>query len=318
MALRFTGNSCWIASAVLVGITNAACATGEGSGPVRSDAPTAGAAWGNGASELGRNVEQEGMPEGPNSFVVDHASVVHVLDQVNHRIQVFRGGRHERSVNIPKATFTDLELDGANGYALLAPYGTPALVFVDLKGAKRAEVKLELREAPVPSLLSRLDRTDSGFWLTAEGAYRVQVCDLQGAPVEPTVLPGQAQVGSASLAARVDSRGLTLHRVAPGQEPETLSRIELDATTAHVTLLEPRPGGGAYVGLGLLGPEPGAARHWLLAVDSAGRQVGEASIDDPHGADVPDAIRRVRLGDDGRLYVMLAASTGVTIKEVTL
>ena len=284
--------------------------------------PVLEAGWGKSDGQLGQNVPEEGLPEGPKSFVADASGAVHVLDQENARIQKFAGGKLAASVGIPARAFDDVELFGSAGYALLDVHAPAAIVFVDGSGALASELALESAEVPEPSLITGLARSDDGYYVELSDDYLVRVADAGGKSVAPSVVPGQALGGSGALKAELsDPRHFGLYRVAlPEGDPSPLAEVAFAERVARRTLLAFSKGGGTLLGVVTeseqTDPEtPPSESASLVVLDTAGQEKHRIAL--PHASSVEDTFRSVKRGDDGNVYVMKVAPTGVQIVKVT-
>jgi hypothetical protein len=297
--------------------------TGSGatieSGPTVSTVVTA--PWGSADGQLGHNVPDEGLPEGPKSFAVDSHGVVHVLDPENGRIQKFSSGKSAGTVALPAARpFEDVEL-GESGYVLLDAHAQPALVFVSATGTVTSEVALEGPEIPEPSLITGLIQNADGWYVEIDGDYLVHVTDASGAALEQSVVPGQAIDGSVALKVeRVDDKRLALYRIGlPEGEPAALTELAFAERVAERSLLSPAKSGGYLLGVRTeqeqLDPEsPPASTSSLVVLDTAGNEKNRVEL--PHSDGVEDVFRTVKRGNDGNVYVMKTSDTGVEIVKV--
>jgi hypothetical protein len=117
--------------------------------------------WGTVAGQLGMTTPEEGSPEGQKSFAVDAQGRIHVLDQVNQRVQSFEAGKSTGVLALPDRPFEDLEVD-AGGFLLLDLFQTPAIVGLGLDGVVSGELPVPAEEIPEPGLVTALDKSESG------------------------------------------------------------------------------------------------------------------------------------------------------------
>lgn len=315
------------ASAALALVAIVACskkqpASSEPPDDPPSITPVLEAGRGKSDGQLGQNIPEEGLPEGPKSFVADASGGVHVLDQENSRIQRFSAGAFEKSVPIPARAFDDVELFESGGYALLDVHAPAAVVFVDGAGQVKSELALESDEIPEPSLITALVKHSDGYYVELSGDYLVHVASPAGAPVDKTVVPGQALDGSTALKADLaDSKHVALYRVAlPEGDPSALADVAFGERVARRTLLAARKGGGTLLGVVTESEQPDPESPTLESVslvvlDAGGHEKHRVSL--PHSESVEDVFRSVKRGDDGNVYVMKVADSGVSIVKVT-
>lgn len=278
--------------------------------------------WGSAAGQLGHNVPDEGLPEGPKSFAVDASGTVHVLDQENGRIQKFASGQDAGTVLLPPRPFDDVVLDGANGYALLDLHSTPAIVFVDASGSIKNELPLAASDIDEPALITALERTADGYYVEVADDYLVHLADASGKAIEPSVIPGQAILsGSAIKVDASDARHLALFKLQlPDGEPQHLTDVGFSEDVGARTLLAGSKNGGLLVAVLLTSeqadPEqPPQETHTLVSLSSTGSESYRMEL--PKSDSPLDMFRTVKRGEDGNVYVMTASPSGVEIAKVT-
>ncbi len=315
-----------VALALAVTLLSSACSKSEGGGQrpsahqpsvetvVRTD-------FGKADGQLGKSSPDQGLPEGPRSFVVDSKSNIYVLDRLNTRIQSFSSGKPAGSVTIADRPFDDIELDGHGGFVLLDAHAEPALVFVDQSGNTTGEVSLLNDQIAEPSLVTGIVRAGDGFYVEVEDDFLVRIADTDGKAVEATVVPGQALDGTTAFKVDADdSKHLALYRIPlPDGDPSELGSVAFTEEVAERTLFAPGLTGGLLLATRLAGaqsdPEaPVAEKHTLVVIDPSG--VERERVDLPPGDGVLDLFRPVRRGEDGAVYVMSTSPNGLEIAKV--
>lgn len=149
---------------------------------------------GSGPEDLGVIMPEEANPEGPMSFVVGSAGEIYVLDQTNARIQVFKNGKYLKTIKIPDAVYSDLELLPGGRIALLDSLVKKAVFINDEKGSLRETVSLLQKEIPSPEfvlgLYFRGEGDWAGLWAQADNSS-IWLAGLDGKPaIRDKVLPG--------------------------------------------------------------------------------------------------------------------------------
>lgn len=311
-----------LAIALLMGCSKKEAAGGPREDTPPSIAPVLEAGRGKGDGQLGQNIPEEGLPEGPKSFVVDAGGTLHVLDQENERIQKFAAGKLIGSVKIPARAFDDIELFGTSGYALLDVHSPAAIVFVGNDGHVESELPLDISDIPEPSSITALVAHDDGYWVELTDDYLVHVASSSGAAVATSVVPGQAFDGPNALKAeQSEPQRVALFRVAlPGGDPSSLGEIAFGDRVARRTLLAGRKGGGALLGVVTESeqsdPEtPPVESASLIVIDASGHEKHRVSL--PHSSSVEDTFRSVKRGLDGNVYVMKVTEGAVSFAKVT-
>jgi hypothetical protein len=283
--------------------------------------PVVTAVWGSGEGQLGHDVPEEGLPQGPKTLVVESSGMIRVLDGANHRIQSFNGSSSAGSIKIPDRPFDDLELDGAGGFVLLDRFDTPALVFLNPDGTTRKELPLESEEIPEPSLTTGLVRGPDGFYVEIESDYLVRVSDLQGSAMEQIVVPGQTLDETSAFKVDGDEPNLlTVSRIdLPDGELDELGELDVHDRVAERTLFTLTKNAGLLLAVRLESdqsdPEkPPNETHRLLVLGTDGKVKKSEVL--PTAGGPEDVFRPVRLGEDGNVYVMTITETGVDISKV--
>lgn len=119
---------------------------------------------GSGPHELGAITPEEANPEGPMSFVVSASGEIYVLDQVNSRVQVFKDGRRVKTIPIPGAVFSDLELLPGGLVALLDNVVDRVIVIVEESGRVIRKISLAQEEIPEPGAITGIYFRPEGKW----------------------------------------------------------------------------------------------------------------------------------------------------------
>jgi len=176
------------------------------------------APWGNGPGELGKKDGGEGASLGPMSFAFGPDGSLHLLDQVNGRIAVFRAGGgavtsdrgtssespadagatpfvFDRFIAIPGTTFEEVEVGVDGRILLLDRLVREALVVLDPRTRESEAfpiVGLGIPEGGgVTALLVRSD----GIWLEFSREHSVRVLDSRWLPCERTIVVGRPARG---------------------------------------------------------------------------------------------------------------------------
>ncbi len=324
---RFESRGTRRASIVLALVAVVSCSKKELPSSTEVDAPPSispvlEAGRGKADGQLGQNIPEEGLPEGPKSFVVDASGAIHVLDQENERIQKFAGGKLTGSVAIPPRAFDDIELFGSDGYALLDVHTPSAIVFISAGGQVQSELPLESSEIPQPSAITALAKHDDGFYVEIGDDYMVHVASANGAAVTASVVPGQALDGKNALKAELaEPQRVALFRIAlPEGDPSVLGEVAFGERVARRSLLASRKGGGALLGVVTeseqINPEvPPLESASLVIIDSSGHEKHRLVL--PHSESVEDVFRSVKRGHDGNVYVMKLSASSVSFVKVT-
>ncbi len=141
---------------------------------------------GSGPDELGAITPEEANPEGPMSFAVSAAGDIYVLDQVNSRVQVFKDGRRVKTIPVPGAVFSDLELLPGGLVALLDNVVDRVIVIVEESGRVAGKISLGQEEIAEPAAITAIYARSDGQWpgLLARADNRsILLAGLDGRPL---------------------------------------------------------------------------------------------------------------------------------------
>lgn len=288
------------------------------------------AAWGDGPGQLGHRQPAEGEAEGPMSFAVDASRQIHVLDQVNSRVELFEQGGKSRSIPVARPSFQDIASDGKGGWILLDRLVSPAIAFVAQDGTTRevALVGPGIEEgAAVTALVPRGD----GVWVEVEHSDLVRVADSNGAadPSRPHAAGRFSADGTVNLRAELSGPGSVsvmsqpagLESLSPNRalnvsfsepvlniatlETDSSKRTILVATLAPALSQERRFGSGK-----------GIEHLEAVVLGTSGTEVDRFSM--PKGKGSEEQFRPVTMGADGALYQMTCDDEGLTVRRYAL
>jgi hypothetical protein len=277
---------------------------------------------GAGADAVGIEVPEEGNPEGPASFAVDAQGSIHILDQVNGRIQIFsKTGALQGTVKLPDLTYDDIELDGNGGYILLDKHERESVIFFDGNGQETSFIRVAGGPIESPGDVTGLYRTNDGIWLEVDDAALVQIADLAGNPVQTrsTELGRRDKDGRIVLVAIDGNRDVVLTAQTPGATDSTeIGRITFAMDVAHVSAFEYDDDGNVLVGVETFTEgteeqdfEVQDIDHEIVTVNRMGKEVRRDKLlpkDDPL-----TQFRTVRRGADGHLYQLKVGDTGAEV-----
>jgi hypothetical protein len=289
----------------------------------RAASPMLQLAWGSGEGKAGNVDAREANFEGPKAFAVDERGAVHLLDQVNGRVQVFEKGRFARALPLPGTTYDDLVLDVDGGLVVMDRLQGDTLDFLDPYGRLQRQVRLPGGLLHEGGHATALFRRDDGFWAEVGARFLIQLADAQGRPVakRPTVAGRHAPEPGRALRTRiVGTHGVELlqgsldgkRRLAP------LARHHFAMPVHLVEGVEVMRDGRLALAVQLVeeGPAPRfeVVRQTvvLMVLDPAtGRELARAEV--PATSAPEEAFRRLRAGADGAVYYLTGHEAGVTL-----
>jgi hypothetical protein len=281
------------------------------------------APWGSGPGEIGRTRPSEGSPEGPMSFALDARGRIHVLDQVNSRIQIFEKGKEPRSVPLPSDTYQDIEVDSRGNTLVLDRLVTGSIAFIDESGSISHSVPIVGPGVPEGGGVTAMFARDDGVWLEVEHTSSVRVADASGAPdrERPIVAGRPSADGSARLSASLAGplgASVTVASVTGGTEPVRAS-VAFPMPVVGLHALETDGAGRVYLAANLIREGPGPAfdileeREMVVVLSPGGLEIGRFDIAPPQGPE--EQLRPIRVAADGSIYQLICRARGASIER---
>jgi hypothetical protein len=283
-------------------------------------------AWGSGAGEFGQRAE--GSRPGPMSLAVGDDNTIHVLDQVNKRVQRFDGaGRLVGQHPIASETTETIALQGADLWTLVYEPGASPGFRVEryTDGQHALSMKLDPSIQLVTALHVTGQPSSPDVWVEERHDRQIQVV-TGGRAVTPAegrhVLgrPYRGQEVERLTAARHGSDTAVVIHVRPGQGTSRLLDVVSPLPLVAIHELASDRTGRIYLGL-LLGREatPDHALtdvHRLLLVHR-GQSAAPLTIQLARGR-THDVFQPLAVGPDGAVYQLHTSEEGVTVRRWTL
>ena len=155
---------------------------------------------GSGPNEIGAITPSEANPEGPMSFTLSKDGNIYILDQINHRIQIFKDGKWIKSIPIPKdifLDFKDIEVTPENKIVLLAQVykeGRVKELYVYIINLDGKIINL-IKTNPCPPEINIVKEGNlAGIWICSQ-----RVASLDGKATEKILVPQETHFGEKSL-----------------------------------------------------------------------------------------------------------------------
>ena len=265
------------------------------------------AAWGGGATEFGRKHEEESNPEGPMAIVA-RGGDVWVLDQVNHRVQRYRGGTLVATIEIGTDTAQDIAPLRGGGVALLdrlaernvqvyGPDGKPTNQIALADGGDATGVFADDR-----GIYIERDHQSLARIATADGTATTDRDELAGRPSRDgrRTLQVAIENPAGELLVRANDR-------ATGDQVWS-RRLWTDGMIMQVVMLDSDAAGNVYVGVEVgrenVAPpfELSDVHTWVARIDAAGAWRGELML--PALGPIDETLRPMTVDDRGVLYLM--------------
>lgn len=275
--------------------------------------------WGRAPGAFGR-VEQASRP-GPMSLTVGAGGAIHVLDQVNRRVQRFdAGGRLLGTTGGIAETAEDLVLAGGAYRILVYVPGAPPRYRIDSVEPDSGRLLARLELPPALVLATRLiaagDPAAPELWLelaqretvlVARGDVPVAGAGRANARILGRPAPGLGRI----LARREESgRAVRVERVLGGRYTGRHLRVELSEPVLAIAASANAPDGTQALLLHLDASD--AVPRRLAVVLPAAAAPFSVELDGERACDV---FRPIALGPDGGLHVLESDESGVTVRR---
>lgn len=278
--------------------------------------------WGSGPGRFGKR--DEASRPGPMSIAVDAAGTVHVLDQVNRRVQRWsRQGTPLDSLPVDSETVEQIALAGAAVWGLVFEPGDQPGYRVNRYGAfgRRLSVRLDRDVQPVTGLFVSGSPQSPDLWVEQDHDTQVQVVRRGVAVSGPRrrVLgrPYRGQPGVRLTARKLDQHRAVVLRVDPKEGTSRLFEVQTAIPLVAIQELDSDAGGAVYLGLYLAreGAAPDHAWYDQRKVVVAWRAGSAAQVVQMAHAQATDVFRPVAVGQDGALYQLQSTEQEVLVRR---
>lgn len=284
------------------------------------------AAWGSAPGELGRSRPREGAPEAPMGLSIDARGRMHVLDQVNSRIQIFEPGKPPRVLPLPADTYQDIEALPSGGTAALDRLGTKTIAFYDASGELKHTVPIAsagvFDGGEVTGMFARPD----GVWIEVEHSAFRRVTLADGTP-DPEHLAIGGRLTPDGRSAVIAALQRPFNAVVRADSIESGGAIFETTVTFPIPIfmlhaLEFDGAGRIYLAANLVREDeapPYAVledREVVVVLAPNGSEIGRVEIAPPQGPD--EQFRPIRVGEDGSIYQLVAGEEAATIEKYSL
>jgi hypothetical protein len=257
------------------------------------------------------------------SFAIDARGRMHVLDQVNSRIQIFEDGKEPRSIALPSDTYQDIEVDGRGNTVVLDRLVTASIAFIDPEGKIAHTVPLVGAGVPEGGGVTGLFAREDGVWVEVEHASVVRITDASGAPdKERPIAAGRPSAdGSSLLRASITGKTSASVSVLPasGDGPGASASVSFPTRVFGLHALETDGEGRIYLAANLIREEETAPfrvleeRETVVVLARSGGEIGRIEIAPPQGPE--EQLRPIRVGADGSIYQLICRLRGATIER---
>ncbi len=281
------------------------------------------AAYGSAVGELGVDRPEEGSPEGPMSFDVDARGRVHVLDQVNSRVQVFERGEPPRAIALPADTFQDIAVGPDGRAVVLDRLATGTLAFLDADGKVDHTVPLAGPNVPEGGAVTALFSREDGVWVEIEHASLVRIADERGEPDRdrPLAAGRFSADGASVLRAALDGPAAALVTAQPvaGRGADFAARVAFELPILGIRALDSDRAGRSYLTVNLVREEARAPfdviedRALVVVLAPDGSELRRVEIAPPQGPE--EQQRPVRVAEDGGVYQLVLGNAAATIER---
>jgi hypothetical protein len=260
------------------------------------------------------------------SFAVDGRGRVHVLDQLNTRIQIFEPGQEPRVVALPSDTFQDIDVDRSGRVVAMDRLATETIAFLDPAGSLDHTVPLAGAGVPEGGGVTGLFSRDDGVWVEVEHKELVRIADASGEPdpSRPAVAGRWSADGASLLRAALagPTTALVTSHPTSGHGADVSIPIEFSMPILAIHALESDADGRIYLAANLVREEEAAPfevvdeRETVVVLDRDGRELGRVEVAPPQGPE--EQFRPIRVAPDGAIYQLVCNEAGATIERFSL
>jgi hypothetical protein len=284
-------------------------------------------AWGAGPGQFGRKPAQESNPEAPMSLRVDRSGKIHVLDQVNRRVQRFGpDGRHLGSQSIDRDTFQDLLVDDDGRTLLLDRLAEPGIEVLGPDGRSEGRLAVVGGAVSEGGGITGLFSDDNGTYVEVGHDDLVRVADSGGKPTSLNeTIPGRpSRDGKLYLKAGIISKAEGRVYVQAHHQDGQLAwetPLNLGRPVLHLLLLDSDTQGRVYLGAEVGVEDPVTHGFQDLAtvvarLSSDGHLTGALNLP-PTTTDPAETFQPLVVSDDGTIYHMVATAGGLKVTAYT-
>ncbi len=278
------------------------------------------AKFGSGPDDIGILTPKEGNCEGPMSFTISEKGEIYILDQVNSRIQCFKGGKRIKIIPIPSDTFMDIALTQDGKIILLDNAIKKSVYILDSEGKTLNIIPLEGRLIPygpeVTEILYVKRGKFAGIWAILLEDRSVRIAMPEGTTVTERIgVPGRFLSDGRRLirAEIIGDATVVIYR----SKQDSLSQWEPEITLFF----------NMYIGnlMGIWDDKSGRI-YLAAALEDNNKWFNTVLVLTPEGKelkrvnlfvqDMPHEIHRsVRVSPDGRIFQMALDKADVFIRR---
>jgi|LNFM01.1.fsa_nt_gb hypothetical protein len=292
------------------------------------------ASWGSGPDQLGHSRPQEANPEAPMSHILGPDGTIHVLDQVNRRIQRFsRDGRLLGSTPVSLLGAQDVALGRDGSYVLMDRLADRRIAIVGQDGRERASLSITGEHIERTGNVTGVFVDGDQVLVEREHGPLVRVGDTNGRAAEPREeVPGRpTRDGRAWITAGITDAAagrLYINAVArPSREHMFTRELRVAMNARTLVMLDSDARGTLY--LGALGVARSAVSTAPIAGDAAapereqvllmcidgttGRIKGQATL--PPNTSADEAFREFAVPDEGGVIYAVRNDQGVEFRR---
>jgi hypothetical protein len=295
------------------------------------------ASWGSGADQLGHDRPQEANAEAPMSQIVGPDGTIHVLDQVNRRIQRFsRDGRLLGSTPIGLLGAQDIALTRNGSYVVMDRLADRTIAIVGQDGREQGRLPITGEHVERTGNVTGLFVDGNDVLVEREHGPLVRVGDANGGDAQRREeVPGRpTRDGRAWMTAGITDQTegrLYINVVArPSREHMYTRELRVAMETRALVMLDSDTRGVIYLGAvgtprTTTGAQPivpatdgattaGNERVLLLCIDGAtGRAIGQTTL--PPNTSADETFREFTVPDEGGVIYAVRDERGVEYRR---
>jgi hypothetical protein len=279
--------------------------------------------WGSQSGQFGRRHDPESNPEAPMALAAGAGGELLLLDQVNRRVERYRGGTRIGSIPLGGDTTQDVAIGSAGRVVLLDRLGDRGVAVYDADGKLLNELPLDQKSVGDSGSVTGVFADRDGIYVERDHGTVVRLGDAAGSRDRaPEELPGRPTrdgqlLISAAIADREGGQVAVSAIRRESRQPAWSVTVPLGAPILYLLLLDSDPQGHIYIAAstGRESPEPPFTMLdeaiVALKLDAGGAPRGRLLL--PPLSEADETFRPLSIDDQGALLFMRATPDGLLV-----
>jgi hypothetical protein len=280
------------------------------------------AAWGSQPGQFGRRHDPESNPEAPMALAAGGGELL-ILDQVNRRIERYRGGERLGTVALGGDTLQDVTAGTQGRVVVLDRLVERNVAVYGADGRLENEIPIDAKLVGQGGALTGVFADRDGIYVERDHGVIIRIGDAAGNRDRgPEELPGRpTRDGQMYITAAIADRATgqvlvsAVHRLT--QKPAFSVTAQLGAPILHLLLLDSDPQGRVYIAAatGNESPEPpySILDEAIIALQLGSFGVTRGRLVLPPISAAEESFRPLSVDDEGSILLMRARPEGLLV-----